>query len=219
MANRNELAAYASSLVNLSEHTELQEKLKLYQVFLKLYEHHRGLLNEILDSENLTGRSLASLSLPYVQGCVSEPQSYLVTNLMGGKTQAIVQPQQVWMIGRDNRQSLISVQDIRLSRRHAAIQYVPNQGFYLIDLGSRNQSLVNGEPVRQICLKDGDQVRLGGVSFTFFLCDSTQVLAPLPADLLQMLHHSEFKEGRALVSDPIDDELDWLEEDNPTLDL
>ncbi|MFM7423863.1 MAG: FHA domain-containing protein, partial [Elainella sp.] len=60
----------------MSEHTELQEKLKLYQVFLKLYEHHRGLLNEILASENLAGRSLASLSLPYVQGCISEPQSY-----------------------------------------------------------------------------------------------------------------------------------------------
>lgn len=33
MANRNELAAYTSSLVNMSEYAELQERLKLYQVF------------------------------------------------------------------------------------------------------------------------------------------------------------------------------------------
>ena len=31
-----------------SEDKELKQRLGLYQVFLKLYEHHRGLLDEIL---------------------------------------------------------------------------------------------------------------------------------------------------------------------------
>jgi pSer/pThr/pTyr-binding forkhead associated (FHA) protein len=227
MTNRNELAAYASSLVNMSEHTELQERLKLYQVFLKLYNRHRSLLHEILDAENLTDSALAGITMPYVQGFVSESQSYLVTNLIGGETQALVQPQQVWVIGRDNRQSLISVQDIRLSRRHAAIQYVadPNllvQGFYLIDLDSRNQSLVNGEPVRRVRLKDGDQIRLGGLSFTFFLCHSAQTLAPLPPDLLARLQSSliDQPDSFSLVDLDFDLNLEEVEDDtSPTLDL
>ena len=191
MATRNELAAYTSSLINLSENADLQERLRLYQVFSKLYEHHRGLLDEILELESSTSSGLARVTLPYVQGFASEQSSYLVTNLMGGKTQAITQPQQIWVIGRDAKQSLISVRDIRLSRAHAAIQYVAGQGFVLIDLGSRNQSLVNGEPIRQMLLKDGDQVRLGSVAFTFFLCESTLSLSLLPPKILAKLQQPQ----------------------------
>jgi hypothetical protein len=224
MANRNELAAYTSSLVNMSEYAELQERLKLYQVFQKLYEHHRGLLNEILDLEN-SSSSLVGMTLPYVQGFMSEDHAYLVTNLMQGKTQALMQPQQTWIIGRDPRHSFISVQDIRLSRCHAAIKYVLNQGFYLIDLGSRNQSFVNGEPVRQMLLKDGDQIRLGSVAFTFFLCQSTKTLEPLPLEIINRLaHHQElaetFFDTPRTVRDAVGDQSEEVEEDSiPTLDL
>jgi pSer/pThr/pTyr-binding forkhead associated (FHA) protein len=210
MANRNELAAYTSSLMNLSQHADLQERLQLYQVFSKLYEHHRSLLDEILELETSTGSGLASVTLPYVQGIAAAHGSYLVTNLMGGKTQAITQPQQTWVIGRDSKQSLISVRDIRLSRHHAAIQYVADQGFHLFDLDSRNQSLVNGEPIRQALLKDGDQIRLGSVAFTFFLCEATQGLNALPPEVaakLQAAQRSETLSNR-------------LEEDSlPTLEL
>lgn len=214
MANRNELAAYTSSRVTLSEHADLQERLRLYQVFSKLYEHHRGLLDEILELETTTGRGLACVTLPYVQGFASEQGSYLVTNLMGGKTQAITQPQQTWVIGRDTKHSLISVRDIRLSRYHAAIQYLAGEGFYLIDLGSRNQSLVNGEPIRQTLLKDGDQIRLGSVAFSFFLCEATLSLSSLPPEILAKLDHpqSEVK-AVSTVSLTLD------EESLPTLEL
>lgn len=222
MANRNDLAAYTSSLLNLNEHADLQERLRLYQVFLKLYEHHRSLLDEILDLENTTGSPLR-MTLPYVQGFVSGAQSYLVTNLMQGKTQALMQPQQSWIIGRDPRRSFISIQDIRLSRRHAAIKYVPEQGFYLIDLGSRNQSFVNGEPVRQALLKDGDQIRLGSVTFAFFLCQSTKTLDSLSPELLAHLSRSEsFSAMPASLDAEINDSFSdtEMEEDSlPTLDL
>ncbi len=195
MANRNELASYTASQVNLSQHTELQERLQLYQVFSKLYEHHRGLLDEILELETSTGSGLASVTLPYVQGFAAEQGSYLVTNLMGGKTQAITQPQQTWVIGRDAKQSLISVRDIRLSRHHAAIQYIAHQGFYLIDLGSRNQSWLNGEPIRQALLKDGDQIRLGSIAFTFFLCELTHDLSSLPPEISAKLQGDAMSQG------------------------
>jgi hypothetical protein len=187
MVNRNDLAAYTSSLVDMTEHAELQERLRLYQVFLKLYEHHRELLNEILDLENSSRTT--GLALPYIQGFMSSQQPYLVTNLMRGKTQALMQPQQIWLIGRDSRQSLIAIQDIRLSRCHAAIRYVTDQGFYLTDLGSRNQSFVNGEPVRNVLLKDGDQIRLGSVAFSFFLCKSTQTLKALSSGMIERVNH------------------------------
>lgn len=218
MANRNELAAYTSSLISLSEHTDLQERLKTYQVFLKLYEHHRGLLNEILDLENSSSSMVGTM--PYVQGFISEHQSYLVTNLIEGKTQALVQPQQVWTIGRDPRRALIVIQDIRLSRYHAAIQYVANQGFYLVDLGSRNHSFVNGELVRQALLKDGDQVRLGSVSFTFFLCQSTQLLNPLSPEQFAQLNQWRPSNVRDSEVESVEIEAEAEEEDSiPTLDL
>lgn len=220
MANRAELADYAASLINLSEHTELQERLKLYHVFLKLYDHHRGLLDEILDLENSGSRSLAGVTLPYVQGFVSGEQSYLVTNLLRGKTQALTQPQQVWVIGRDPKRALISIQDIRLSRCHAAIKFIKGQGFYLIDLGSRNQSLINGEPIRQALLKDGDQVRLGSVSFTFFLCQSTQVLPPLTPEMVDRLDQCQDLAMEEQLGNPLVAKEAEIEEDEiPTLDL
>jgi pSer/pThr/pTyr-binding forkhead associated (FHA) protein len=220
MANRTDLADYAASLVNLNEHTELQERLKLYQVFLKLYEHHRSLLDEILDLENSGSRSLAGVTLPYVQGFVSGEQPYLVTNLLRGKTQALIQPQQVWVIGRDPKRALIPIQDIRLSRCHAAIKFVKGQGFYLIDLGSRNQSLVNGEPIRQTLLKDGDQIRLGSVSFTFFLCHATRVLPPLTAEMVDRLDQCQDVALEEQLGRPIPPGEFGVEEDGiPTLDL
>jgi pSer/pThr/pTyr-binding forkhead associated (FHA) protein len=207
----------------MNEHAELQERLKLYQVFLKLYDHNRGLLDEILDLEN--GSRAAGVSPPYIQGFASQHQSYLVTNLIRGKTQALIQPQQVWVIGRDPRQSLIAIQDIRLSRCHAAIRYVADQGFYLIDLGSRNQSFVNGEPVRQVLLKDGDHVRLGSVAFSFFLCESTRTLGELSPEIVNRLNRWQLLgDSQTAPPDPTSHrlasfELDSEEDSIPTLDL
>jgi pSer/pThr/pTyr-binding forkhead associated (FHA) protein len=220
MADRNELAAYTSSQLNFGDDAELQERLRLYQVFLKLYEHHQGLLNEILNLENSYGLPV-KYTTPYVQGLVSGAQGYVITNLEGGKTQALTQPQQIWTIGRDPRQSLICVQDIRLSRCHAALKYIDGQGFYLIDLGSRNHSFINGEPVRHALLKDGDQVRMGSITFSFFLCQTTRMLDPLSSVLLNKLEHWQPYEGDSNVLEPLvlDAGREEVEESIPTLDL
>ncbi|HEY9698496.1 MAG TPA: FHA domain-containing protein [Trichocoleus sp.] len=161
------------------EDEELQQRLSLYQVFLKLYNHHRDLLDEILQLENRSSRALAGVTLPYVQG-VSVGQPHLVTNLMQGKTQALFQPQQTWVIGRHLQRANICIPDQQLSRVHVALKYVENQGFYLIDLGSRNGSYVNGELIRQSRqLQDGDRVRLGSLSFVFLCCETARALPEL----------------------------------------
>jgi pSer/pThr/pTyr-binding forkhead associated (FHA) protein len=172
---------------NTIEYSELQERLGLYQVFLRLYDNHRGLLDEILGLENIDNQAL-QVTAPYIQGMVIGNQVSLVTNLLHGKTQATQQPQNTWVIGRDPCRVSFALNDRRLSRCHAAVQYIPTQGFYLTDLGSSNGSYINGEMICQATrLNDGDRIRLGSLTFTFFLCQSTQTLQPLNPDLLTNL--------------------------------
>ncbi|WP_421656025.1 FHA domain-containing protein [Leptothermofonsia sp. ETS-13] len=187
MTDSQSLIEYPSHVVRVSGEEDLEQRLGLYRVFLKLYEHHRGLLDEILDLENSDEKWRSRAAMRYVQGVVQK-QAHLMTNLVKGKTQVIYQPEGVWVIGRD-RKAALPIQDKRLSRRHAAIQFVENEGFYLIDLNSTNGSFVNGEAVRQCApLKDGDQIRLGSLAFTFFICEASRMVESLPADVLEQVN-------------------------------
>lgn len=176
-----------SKLSEPSEIPELDQRLGLYRVFLKLYEHHRELLDEILDLENSDNRHRARGNWQFVQGVIHKNQIYLITNLLHDKTQLLMQPQNWWIIGRD-RNAGIPIQDKRMSRRHALVQYVVDRGFYLLDLNSTNGSYVNGEPVRRpVLLKDGDRIRLGSLSFVFFQCQDSRQVATISPEVLQSL--------------------------------
>ncbi|MDZ7963499.1 MAG: FHA domain-containing protein [Nostoc sp. DedSLP03] len=170
--------------------TEIERRLTLYQVFLKLYEHHSSLLDEILQLENLSQPSLRRVKTTgYVHGVVDSVAVYLMTNLGNNQTQSLRQPQQIWTIGR-NHTSGICIADNHLSRRHAAIQHIDEQGFYLIDFNSTNGSFVNGNrAVRPIKLKDGDRIRLGNMTFDFFVTSTYRVLPTVAIDLLMQLVH------------------------------
>jgi pSer/pThr/pTyr-binding forkhead associated (FHA) protein len=203
---------------------EIEQRLGLYQVFLKLYEHHRSLLDEILQLETTSNQSFSSLTTRCITGVIQGQQGHLVTNLVNGKTQSLHQPQGIWTIGRD-RQLAISIPDRRLSRRHAIIQYVKDQGFYLVDLKSMNGSFINGEPVQgRLLLKDGDRIRLSNIAFSFFLCDNSQTLESIPADTLAELEASSVPPTSATIKQvtasilsvesktPITDQLEQKEE-------
>ncbi|KOP26192.1 peptide-binding protein [Hapalosiphon sp. MRB220] len=170
---------------------ELEKRLSLYQVFLKLYEHHSSFLDEVLQLENLPHSPFTRVHGFYIQGIVDSSAVYVITNLCEGKTQRLLQPQHIWIIGRD-RTCGIYVCDQRVSRRHAAIQYVKDgedSGFYLVDFSSTNGTFVNGEPVyRPIKLQDGDHLRLGSITFSFYT-DSTppQLLPRVAVELLMQL--------------------------------
>jgi len=206
MINLNTLPAFpADSLETSSDHA-LQQRLGLYRVFLKLYEHNRELLNEILDLESSGSKSLAGVAFPYVQGLVLGDRVHLVTNLLKGTTQSLSQPQNIWTIGRDSRRVVLPIQDKRLSRCHAAIVY-DEGGFRLVDLNSSNGSYLNGEMIRRsVRLKDGDRIRLGSLTFSFFICNTAQVLPPVSEDLLSQVRTlsagSEPKQAIAYPSAP-----------------
>ncbi|HEY9648328.1 MAG TPA: FHA domain-containing protein [Chroococcidiopsis sp.] len=184
MVDANFLAQYSDEALNTLRDSELSQRLGLYQVFVKLYEQNHGLLDEILNLENTGNKSLSMVKTPFIQGMVLGEYTYLVTNVIGGHTQALMQPQGVWTIGRDSKQVVLAIHDRRLSRRHAAIRYANGQ-FQLSDLGSSNGTYVNGELVRHpVTLKDGDRIRFGSLTFAFSICQHIRVLDPVPAELL-----------------------------------
>jgi hypothetical protein len=60
----------------------------------------------------------------------------------------------------------IVVADPRVSREHAEIKPA-GHGFAVTDLGSMNGTVVNGAPVREHPLVDGDEIRLGNTVLRF----------------------------------------------------
>jgi adenylate cyclase len=70
-------------------------------------------------------------------------------------------------IGRGTENQL-PLNDERASRRHALIHDRGAQGFWIVDLGSRNGTFINNRRVQQPArMKDGDAVRVGSTQFTF----------------------------------------------------
>lgn len=70
-------------------------------------------------------------------------------------------------IGRGGSNDL-DIGDERVSRRHALIQAQGEGEFWLVDLGSRNGTYLNGRRVQQpLRLADGDELQVGGAVFAF----------------------------------------------------
>jgi hypothetical protein len=91
----------------------------------------------------------------------------------GGRVGALLLPggrrfplaEQAVSIGR-LPDSDVPVDDPKVSRHHAEIRPEPD-GFRLVDLGSLNGTTVNGVPVRDHLLEDGDVIGLGSIVVTF----------------------------------------------------
>lgn len=165
---------------------ELQQRLSLYQVFVKLYENHANLLEQILKLENLPTSSLNVAQSHYIQAVVDRETVYVTTNLRDGKSQSLRQSQNTWIIGRD-RNSGIYLNSKYVSRRHAAIRYI-EQGFYLVDFNSTNGTFINGEQIyHPTKLEEGDIIRIGNITFSFFLNCSCSVLPTVAVELLMQL--------------------------------
>jgi hypothetical protein len=60
----------------------------------------------------------------------------------------------------------IALADPEVSRRHAEVVRTP-EGFAVHDLGSTNGTKVNGAPVKDQPLSDGDEIRVGTTTFRF----------------------------------------------------
>jgi adenylate cyclase len=77
-----------------------------------------------------------------------------------------------WKLGRD-RENDIPLADKCASRSHAMVQIIGQGAYYLIDLGSRNGSFINGRRVTiPVSLKNGDKITIGETNLEFF-CPET----------------------------------------------
>lgn len=86
-------------------------------------------------------------------------------------------------LGRAVGNGLVLLDD-RVSRRHATIHAQDSAEFWLVDLGSRNGTYLNGRRVSQPTrLRNGDRVQIGPFSLTFRLTDAGDSQATATAEL------------------------------------
>ena len=78
-----------------------------------------------------------------------------------------------WTLGRGSEND-IPLSDKCASRNHAMFQLVGEDSCFLIDLGSRNGSFVNGRRVTiPVSLKNGDRITLGETNLDFYCPEIT----------------------------------------------
>ena len=63
-------------------------------------------------------------------------------------------------LGRHSSNTL-ALHDTQISRRHMELRALPGGGYHLLDLGSGNGTLLNGQQVREATLRSGDTISLG----------------------------------------------------------
>lgn len=77
-----------------------------------------------------------------------------------------------WTFGRDDNNHFV-LSDRWISRNHAMLQFTDTGDFYLIDLGSRNGSFVNGRRVSiPVTIHNGDLITFGQTELQFH-CSSS----------------------------------------------
>jgi adenylate cyclase len=93
---------------------------------------------------------------------------YLIIHNNQGNLRLPLVGRHYWSIGR-TRDNNIVIPDRWISRNHAMLQITEEGNFYLIDLGSRNGTFVNGQRVSiPLTLSEGDQIILGETEITFY---------------------------------------------------
>lgn len=92
---------------------------------------------------------------------------YVVLHTESGNRQLSLVGSNCWTVGRSDDNNLV-LPDRWISRNHAMIQVMETGDFYLIDLGSRNGSFVNGRRVSvPVTLRDGDLLTFGQTELRF----------------------------------------------------
>jgi adenylate cyclase len=100
---------------------------------------------------------------------VNTPQSgpYLTLKTDSGDRYLSLDGLHCWTVGRSDDNNLV-LPDRWISRNHAMLQGMENGAFYLIDLGSRNGTFINGRRVSvPVILQHGDLLTFGQTEITF----------------------------------------------------
>lgn len=93
----------------------------------------------------------------------------LVLQLQDGPRaqERIVLPEHGALFGRGSKAQIV-IEDTQASREHCEIR-PQGEGWVLRDLQSRNGTYLNGQRIQEAFLRNGDQVRVGAVTYRVFL--------------------------------------------------
>ena len=76
------------------------------------------------------------------------------------KGRRIVVPPAGGRLGRSSKNDIV-IPDPLLSRHHCRLFFKPDEGLWITDLGSANQSLVKGQPAQETRVRPGDRIQVG----------------------------------------------------------
>lgn len=97
-----------------------------------------------------------------------QPIPHLVLHSDTGSCRLPLTGTNCWTVGRSEDNTFV-LSDPWISRNHAMLQWMETGGFYLIDLGSRNGSFVNGRRVNvPVTLQNGDRLTFGQTEMEFY---------------------------------------------------
>lgn len=119
----------------------------------------------------LQAPSRCEISSFYIQALATGRTGFLTTNLPDGQSTYVSEKSSHWLVGRSSN-CAIAVLDRSVSRCHAVIKHIPNQGFYIKDLGSSNGTSVNCSklaPLAERLLQDGDLLEFCKFRVEFFI--------------------------------------------------
>lgn len=129
-------------------------------------------------TEQIT-ESIAAVSEEAIEG--AEPDA-LIKSLRAGEAMLVVDTgevagsrffvdEQETTIGR-HPDSVVFLDDITVSRRHAVLRKVEND-FELLDVGALNGTYCNGQRVDRVALNNGDEIMVGRFRMRFYLGGAT----------------------------------------------
>ncbi len=160
-----------------------QNSNQIDDVVLHILKQNPALSNSLLADGNRTAQSVTQIMEPvlsahrrcqsakhYIQAVSVDREVFLTTNIDVGAKIYATQPASSWLIGR-GATCAINVGERSVSRRHAVIGYHPEDGFFVMDLGSRNGTRVDQtslEAGKRQGLQDGALVQIGDLTLEFF---------------------------------------------------
>ncbi len=111
-----------------------------------------------------------------------QPTPHLVLRTDSGSRQFPMANGNCWTVGRSEDNNVV-LSDRWISRNHAMVQSMETGEFYLIDLGSRNGSFLNGRRVSiPVTLQNGDRLTFGQTELEFYCPVHRSVDASLGMD-------------------------------------
>lgn len=125
---------------------------------------------------------------------ITQPAPHLLLRTDSGYRRLLLTGNNCWTIGRSEDNNFV-LPDRWISRNHAMLQFMENGEFYMIDLGSRNGSFVNGRRVSiPVILNNGDRLTFGQTELEFY-CP-----APTSREAAEDAEHANSKEFTATAT-------------------